>query len=121
MSNVADVSGEEATKGITSIIKGFNLDVADAEHVADILISVGQSYAVSASEMMEAYEKSGAALNATNTSLEKSAGLIAAANSSVQDASVIGTALKTVSARIRGKNFCASIHSNMYAQARYAA
>lgn len=90
MSNVADVSGEEATKGITSIIKGFNLDVADAEHVADILISVGQSYAVSASEMMEAYEKSGAALNATNTSLEKSAGLIAAANSSVQDASVVG-------------------------------
>ena len=102
MSNVAGVSNEEATTGLTSIVKGFNLDVSDAEHVADILIDVGQKYAVSAGEMMEAYEKSGAALSATNTSLEKSAGLIAAANASVQDASVIGTALKTVSARIRG-------------------
>ena len=102
MSNVAGVSNEEATTGLTSIVKGFNLDVSDAEHVADVLVDVGQKYAVSAGEMMEAYEKSGAALSATNTSLEKSAGLIAAANASVQDASVIGTALKTVSARIRG-------------------
>lgn len=102
LSNVAGVSAEEATTGLTSIVKGFNLKVDDAEHVADVLINVGQKYAVSAGEMMEAYEKSGAALNATNTRFEKSAGLIAAANASVQDASVVGTALKTVSARIRG-------------------
>ena len=121
LSNVAAVDSDEATTGLTSIVKGFNLKVDDAEHVADILISVGQKYAVSAGEMMEAYEKSGAALSATNTSLEKSAGLIAAANASVQDASVIGTALKTVSARIRGKRICASVHSNMYAQAKQVA
>ena len=121
MSNVAGVSTEEATTGITSIIKGYDKNVEDAEHVADILVEVGQKYAVSAAEMMEAYEKSGAALHATNTSLEKSAGLIAAANASVQDSSVVGTALKTLSARIRGKIFCASIHSNMYAQVQQAA
>ena len=102
MSNVAGVQNEEATTGLTAIIKGFSLDVDQAEHVADVLVEVGQKYAVSASEMMEAYEKSGAALNATNTSFEKSAGLIAAANAAVQNASVTGTALKTVSARIRG-------------------
>lgn len=102
LSNVADVDSGKATTGLTSIIKGFNLNVEDASHVADVLVEVGQKYAVSASEMMEAYEKSGAALHATNTSLEKSAGLIAAANASVQNASTVGTALKTVSARIRG-------------------
>lgn len=102
LANTAAVDTEAATTGLTSIIKGFNLDVSQAEHIADVLINVGQKYAVSASEMMEAYEKSGAALNATNTSLEKSAGLIAAANASVQNASTVGTALKTVSARIRG-------------------
>ena len=102
LANTAAVNTDEATTGLTSIIKGFNLNVADAEHIADVLINVGQKYAVSASEMMEAYEKSGAALSATNTSLEKSAGLIAAANASVQNASTVGTALKTVSARIRG-------------------
>lgn len=102
LSNVANVDSETATTGLTSIIKGFNLKVEDAEHVSDVLISVGQEYAVSAEELMEAYEKAGAALSATNTSFEKSAALIAAANASVQDASVVGTALKTVSARIRG-------------------
>lgn len=50
---------------------------------------------------MEAYSRAGAALNATNTSFEKSAGLIAAANASVQNSSIVGTALKTISARIR--------------------
>lgn len=102
LANVAAVDTDTATTGLTSIIKGFNMDVAETEHVADVLVEVGQKYAVSASEMMEAYEKSGAALNATNTSFEKSAGLIAAANASVQNASTVGTALKTISARIRG-------------------
>lgn len=101
MSNVAGVTQETATTGLTSIIKGYGLDVTDAEHVADVLIEVGQKYAVSAGELMEAYEKSGAALNAANTSFEKSAALIAAANASVQDASTVGTALKTISARMR--------------------
>lgn len=102
LANTAAVSTDEATTGLTSIIKGFQLDVEDAEHVSDVLIQVGQKYAVSAGELMEAFERSGAALNATNVSFEKAAGLIAAANASVQDSSTVGTALKTVSARIRG-------------------
>lgn len=101
LSNVANVSGDEATTGLTSIIKGFNMQVSDAEHVSDVLIQVGQKYAVSAGEIMTAFEKSSAALNATGVSFEKAAGLIAAANASVQDASTVGTALKTVSARVR--------------------
>ena len=90
LSNVASVTNEEATTGLTSIIKGFNMQVSDAEHVSDVLIQVGQKYAVSAGEIMEAFEKSGAALNATGTSFEKAAGLIAAANASVQNAGTVG-------------------------------
>lgn len=101
LSNVADVSSNEATTGLTSIIKGFNMQVSNAEHVSDVLIQVGQKYAVSAGEIMTAFEKSSAALNATGVSFEKAAGLIAAANASVQDANTVGTALKTVSARVR--------------------
>jgi len=93
LSNVAAVGSEEATTGLTSIIKGFDMDVSQADHVADVLVDVGQKYAVSAGEMMTAYEKSSAALNATNTSFEKSAGLIAAANAAVQDAGVVGKLL----------------------------
>ena len=83
LSNVANVDLSAATTGLTSIIKGFDLEVSDAEHVSDVLINVGQKFAVSASEMMDAYERAGSALNATNTSFEKSAALIAAANASV--------------------------------------
>lgn len=90
LSNVAAVGTDEATTGMTSIIKGFDMQVSEAEHVADVLVEVGQKYAVSASEIMEAFEKSGAALNASNTSFEKSAGLIAAANAAVQNASTVG-------------------------------
>lgn len=102
LSNVANVSTDEATTGLTSIIKGYNMHVEQAEHVSDVLITIGQKYAVSAGEMMEAYERSGAALAATNTSFEKSAAIIAAANAAIQNSSTVGTALKTISARIRG-------------------
>lgn len=102
LANTAAVDTETATTGITSIIKGFGMDVSNTEHVADVLIEVGQKYAVSAGELMDAYEHAGAALSATNTSFEKSAGLLAAANAAVQNSSTVGTALKTISARIRG-------------------
>ena len=101
LTNVAAVSQDEATTGLTAIIKGFNMQVEDASHVADVLTNVGQKYAVSARELMEAFTKSGAALNATGVSFEKSAALIAAANASIQNASTVGTALKTISARMR--------------------
>lgn len=102
LSKVAATTEDEATSGLTSIIKGFGMDVSEAEHVSDVLIKVGQEYAISASELMAAFERSGAAMNASNTSFEKSTALYAAANAAVQDASTVGTALKTVSARIRG-------------------
>lgn len=102
LSNVASVSTDEATTGLTSIIKGYNMHVEQAEHVSDVLVDIGQKYAVSAGEMMAAYERAGAALAATNTSFDKSAALIAAANAAIQNANTVGTALKTVSARIRG-------------------
>lgn len=93
LSNVANVSNDAATTGITSIIKGYDLQVSQAEHVSDVLVSVGQRYAVSAGEMMEAFERSGAALAATNTSFDKSAALIAAANAAVQNSSTVGKVL----------------------------
>ena len=102
LSNVASVDLDSATTGLTSIIKGYGMEVSETEHVADVLIEVGQKYAVSANEMLDAYERSSAALSATGVSFEKSAGLIAAANAAIQNASTVGTALKTVSARIRG-------------------
>ena len=101
MANVGDVSVDEATTGMTSIIKGFGLTANDAEHVSDVLIQVGQKYAISASELMQAFERGGASMNAANTSFEESAALFAATNAALQNASKTGTLWNTVSARIR--------------------
>lgn len=104
LSNTAAVTVDEATTGLTAIIKGYDLEVSDAEHVSDVLIDVGQKYAISASELMDAFENGGAALDASGTTFEESAALLAAANAAIQDSSKIGTAMKTVSARIRGSS-----------------
>ncbi|MCD8377893.1 MAG: phage tail tape measure protein [Candidatus Gastranaerophilales bacterium] len=95
LSNVADVDIDDATTGLTSIVKAYGYAAEDAEQVSDILITVGQNYAISAEEIMTALEKSGSALSATGLSLEESVALLAAANSSIQDASSVGTAMKT--------------------------
>lgn len=102
MSNVGNTDVDTATTGITSIIKGYELDANDAEHVSDVLVKVGQEYAISAEELMAAFQRGGAALHASGTDFEKSAALFAATNASLQNAETTGTMWKTVSARIRG-------------------
>lgn len=102
MANVGNTDVYTATTGITSIIKGYELDANDAEHVSDVLVKVGQEYAISAEELMAAFQRGGAALHASGTDFEKSAALFAATNASLQNAETTGTMWKTVSARIRG-------------------
>lgn len=102
MANVGNTDVDTATTGITSIIKGYELDANDAEYVSDVLVKVGQEYAISAEELMAAFQRGGAALHASGTDFEKSAALFAATNASLQNAETTGTMWKTVSARIRG-------------------
>lgn len=102
MANVGNTDVDTATTGITSIIKGYEMDASDAEHVSDVLVKVGQEYAISAEELMTAFQRGGAALHASGTDFEKSAALFAATNASLQNAETTGTMWKTVSARIRG-------------------
>lgn len=102
--NVADISESDATTAMTSIIKAYDKDASDAELIADKLVEVGQKYAVSASELGVALENGGSALAVANTDLDESIALIAAGNASVQDASKVGNAVKTLSAYIRGSS-----------------
>lgn len=101
MSNVADTTVNASTTGLTSIIKGYGLEASDATRVSDVLAKVGKDYAISAEELMTALERGGAALNVANTSFEESVALAAAGNAAIQDPIKTGTALKTMSARIR--------------------
>ena len=66
------------------------MDVENTEHVSDVLVKVGQEYAISAEELMEAFERGGASMHASGTSFEKTAALFAATNASLQNASTVG-------------------------------
>lgn len=100
LGNVANTSVDAATTGLTSIMKGYGLDVSEGEHIADVITKIGQSYAISSEEIMDAMTRSASAFNATGTSFEKSVALLAAGNASIQNASTLGTSFKTIAARL---------------------
>lgn len=58
--------------------------------------------AISQEGVGEALRRSSAAMAAGNNTLEETVALLATANEIVQDPSVVGTAFKTISMRIRG-------------------
>lgn len=90
LANVANIGIEDATSGMTAILKAYQLDAGDSEKIADILVNVGQKYAVSAGELSTALERGGASLQASNNSLEESVALVAAGNAAVQNAESVG-------------------------------
>lgn len=100
--NIADVEVSDATDSITAIMKGFNIEASSVTRVTDVLSYIGAKYAVSAGELGTALQTAGATLEAGGNSLEQSVALVAAGNAAIQDASRVGTALKTSSMRIRG-------------------
>lgn len=104
--NVGDMNVEDASQSIVSAIKGFG--VAEEETVemskkyVDIFNEVSNNFAISADGIGEALRRSSAILHQSGNSIEQSVALITAANTTIQDPKVVGTALKTISMRIRG-------------------
>ena len=98
-----DMSIDEATEGMVSSIKAF--DIA-AEDSLDGIISkvnvLGNEFAVSNKDINEALMRSASAMAAANNSIDETMALITAGTEITQDAASMGTALKTVSMRIRG-------------------
>ena len=62
----------------------------------------GNNYAVSSDELATALQDSASALMEGGNNLEQSVALIAAANKVVQDPNSVGSALRTISLRLRG-------------------
>lgn len=104
LANVAATDANTATTFMTAILKGFNKTASDAEGIGDILTLVGKKYAISAEELGAALERGGASMYAANNTLEESVALLAAGNAAVQNAETVGTAMKTVTMRIRGSS-----------------
>lgn len=100
--NVANTDTDTATSSLTAILKGFKYEAKDLESIADMLVKVGQEYAISAEELGTGLQTAGATLSVTGTDLEKSIALLTAGNAAMQDADKVATALKTSALRLQG-------------------
>lgn len=82
-SNVAATDTAAATDALTSILKGFDLEVSEVGNIVDILTEVGANYAISAEGLGDALQRGGAALYAGGNSLEEAVAILAAGNAAV--------------------------------------
>ena len=102
--NVGDniASTEDAADSIISTMKGFGLEATESMAIVDKFNEVGNRFAITSQGIGEALRLSASALNEGKNSLDESIALITAANEVVNDPSSVGTALKTLTLRLRG-------------------
>lgn len=102
--NVGDniESTGDAADSIISTMKGFRLEASESMAIVDRFNEVGNRFAITSQGIGEALRLSASALSEGGNSLDESIALITAANEVVNDPSSVGTALKTLTLRLRG-------------------
>ena len=94
---------EDAQTGLVSIMKAWDVDVDKVERdIMDNINTLGNKFAEDNSDIISGMERAGATFAAIGMSIEDSFALFTGAQEVIQNAEVVGTALKTLSLRIRG-------------------
>lgn len=103
LQNVGDIDVSSAQNAITSIVKAFGdeIDISNIETVMDKLVTVGNGFPISVSQIAEGMTNASSALAAAGNSFDQSVALLTAANTTVQDAARSSTGLRTIAARLR--------------------
>lgn len=105
MQKVGDnMTQESASKGIISTLSGFKMDADEVTKVIDVVNEIANTQPIDTAGIFEGLERSASSMSAANNSLEETVALLSAANSVVQNPAELGTAFKTISMRLRGKN-----------------
>ncbi len=101
--NVSEFSdATKASEALISTMQAFQYTANESQHVVDILNEVGNNYAISSDGIATALQDSASALMSAGNNLEQATALVAAANKVVQDPNSVGSALRTISLRLRG-------------------
>lgn len=99
---IAGISTSDSLTYMTSAINGFNLAADDASQVSDIFANVAAKTATDYEQLAVALSKVSAQANLAGLSIEYTTGLLAKGIETTQEApESIGTALKTILARMR--------------------
>lgn len=98
---------DTATNGLVSIMKAFDIGNDNPDEVLDGIMSkinvIGNTAATSNKEIVNMLAKSSSAMREANNTLEQTIALETAAVEITRDDDSVGTAYKTVSMRIRGR------------------
>lgn len=97
---IEDIS--TASESIISTMQAFGIPAEQAMTIVDKFNEVGNKYAISSKGVGDALLRSAAAMKAAGNTIDQTIALATAANTVVQDPDKVGTALKTVSMRLRG-------------------
>lgn len=93
----------KATDGLVSAMKAFKIEASDAlDGIASKINIIGNTQAVSNEDLVDILTRSSSAMEAANNTLEQTVALGTAATEITRDAARVGTALRTISMRIRG-------------------
>lgn len=92
----------QATESIISTMKAFGIEADNSMAIVDKFNEVGNNFAISSTGIGEALQRSASALYESGNTIDESIALITAANSVIQNPEQVGTALKTLSLRLRG-------------------
>ena len=99
---IAGISTSESLTYMTSAVNGFNLAASDAAHISDVFANVAAKTATDYEQLAIALSKVSAQANLAGMSMEYTTALLAKGIETTQEApESIGTALKTVIARMR--------------------
>ena len=105
LANVSRQSAEEVSSQMTAIWNNFEQEGKTAEYYADVVTALGATTASSSSEIAEGLQKFAAVSDTVGLSYEKaSAALATIVAETRQSADVVGTAFKTMFARLEGLN-----------------
>lgn len=105
LANVSRQSAEEVSSQMTAIWNNFAKGSQNLEYYADVITALGAATASSSDEIAEGLSKFAAVADTVGLSYEKaSASLATVVAETRQSADVVGTAFKTIFARMEGLN-----------------
>ena len=101
--NVGDnVDVETGSQSIISTMQAFGVETNNTMSIVDKFNEVGNNFAITTAGIGDALQVSASAMAEAGNTLDETIALTAAANTIVQNPNTVGTALKTLSLRIRG-------------------
>ena len=117
LANVGEMSAENATKGVVSMLAGFKLDplkqmqvevdgvtkkTNELTNAMDMVNHVGNNFAISTEGIINAMQGGATVLNSYGVGMEETIALITGANRTLQDPTVVGNGLKSIAINMAG-------------------